>query len=272
MNRRLIQKTLITFALFLMLGPFLPGCTGDGGMSYASVYEGVFGDEPPPSPSEAVTMMYNRADPDQRQKGIRWLSAASFGGEEEYVASYRLFVSDPEANVRAAAAKALGRHGTSDDAMLLSLLLKDEDALVRWQAADALRKIHNPRTVPDLVKLLDPDLEDDGDTRTAAAMALGQYPDRVVFSRLVGALVDRDFAVVNAAHHSLTQLTGHDAGLDPRDWAQWSESQTDLFANQKPYTYDGYQPTRGWFEYLTFWNNQDQSNQTPRGLSDAGGD
>ncbi len=246
------------------------GCTSDGGVTYASFYEGLTGDEPAPTPVEAVAMMFNREDADQRRKGVGWLAASSFGGEPEYVASYRLLAADPNPNVRAAAARALGLHGSPEDAQLLSVLLTDEDPLVRWQAADGLRKIHNPAAVPALLDRLIEDNEEDADTRTAVAQALGQYADRIVFNRLAAALEDRSFAVVNAAHQSLMQLTGHDAGLDPGDWSRWADSTPNPFANQRPYTYQPYKPTRDFLDkYVLFWNNQTPGPKTPTGLSQA---
>ena len=243
-------------------------------MTYENLYEGIFGDEPPPTPTVAVAMMFNREDADQRRAGISWIAASPFGGEEEYLNSYRLFVTDPDPGVRAAAVTALGRHGIVEDAPTLATLLKDEDDLVRWQAADGLRKIHNPAVVPALVERLDPDLEEDADTRATIALALGQYPDRVVFSRLATALEQRDFSVVNAAHQSLRLLTGEDKGLEPQDWAAWFESAADPFANQQAYTYTLYEPDRDWFDrYVTFWNNNDgggpKGPQTPKGLGES---
>ena len=252
----------------------LAGCASDGGINYASIYEGVFGDERPPTPTQAVAMAFDRGDADERRKGIGWLAASSFGGEDEYMAIYRLFVDDPDPSVRAAAANALGMHGTPADAQLLIVLLADEDPLARWQAADALRKVHNPEAVAALIERLDAEVEEDPDARAAAALALGQYPDRVVFDRLVTALEDRSFTVVNAARRSLVTLTGHDAGFDPRDWGAWSADNAALFTNASDYTYQTYQPTRGWFDrYITFWNNQSDSEgpQRPTGLDAAEG-
>lgn len=249
----------------------LTGCESLG-LNYDSVYEGVFGDEPPPTPTAAVAMMFNREDADERRKGITWLAASRFGGEEEYVDSYRLFITDPDPGVRAAAATALGRHGSVADAMLLARLLADEDDLVGWQAADGLRKLHNPEAVSALLERLDPDIESDADTRATVALALGQYPDRVVFSRLATALEQPDFNVVNAAYRSLTLLTGTDQGFEPQAWATWLEQTPEPFAKQQPYTYTTYQPNRSWFDqYVTFWNNADSAGakgpQTPRGLN-----
>ncbi|MGB0767704.1 MAG: HEAT repeat domain-containing protein [Phycisphaeraceae bacterium] len=259
----------------LLLVILIPlGSIGCSSGSYAPVYEGLFGEPPQPSPTRAVEMMFDRDDADRRRQGITALAASTNGGEPEYVVSYRLFVVDPDPGVRAAAAVALGMHGSVEDATLLTPLLRDPDALVGWQAADALRKIHNPEAVSALVERLDEDLEDDADTRAAAALALGQYPDRVAFARLVTALEQGSFNVVAAAHRSLTLLTGQDLGLDPQAWAQWFETAVDPFADQQPYTYDTYKPDRSlWDQYVTFWNNHGDSKgpRKPTGINEAEG-
>ena len=276
MNARLKSGAVRSLMLGISLtcAACLTGC-GSSGLSYDALYEGLFGDEPAPTPSTAVAMMFNRDDADQRRKGITWIAASPFGGEAEYLNSYRLFVTDPDPGVRAAVATAIGRHGIVEDAKILATLLKDDDDLVGWQAADGLRKLHNPDVIPALIERLDPEIEDDADTRATAALALGQYPGDVVFSRLATALEQNDFNVVNAAHRSRTLLTGVDHGLEPQAWADWFDKTDNPFAGQKRYTYSLYQPDRDWFDqYVTFWNNADggspQGPQTPRGLGDGG--
>ncbi|MEM9348393.1 MAG: HEAT repeat domain-containing protein [Planctomycetota bacterium] len=263
----------LILALSLVVWPCLTGCEATG-LSYESVYEGFFGDEPPPTPTEAVAMMFNDQDADQKRAGIIWLAASPFGGEQEYLNSYRLFVDFPDPGVRAAVATAIGRHGTAADAIILATMLRDEDDLVGWQAADGLRKLHNPAVIDALVERLDPEIEDDGDTRATAALALGQYANDVVFSRLVTALEQSDYNVVAASHRSLRLLTGVDQGIDPQAWAAWFGQTDNAFADQQPYTYTLYEPNRGWFDqYVTFWNNNDgvttTGPQTPRGLGDV---
>ncbi len=226
----------------------------------------------PPTPKEAVAMMFDRDDADRRREGINWLSAAPFGGEEVYLESYRLFFNDPDPSVRAACAKALGLHGNVDDANLLILMLEDDNPQVRWQAANGLRMIHNPAaSAPLTARISDVD-EPDSDVRQAAADALGQYAETSVFNALSRALEDRNYAVIAAARRSLVTLTGHDAGLDPRDWAQWADQQPNgnLFAGQQQYTYAPYQKPRGWTDTIRFWRNREPAEpQPPTGLEVA---
>lgn len=252
-----------------LIGP-VGGCA-NGTLDPAGAIANVF--PQPPTPSEAVSMMFNRDDADERREGINWLSAAPFGGEEAYVESYRLFYNDPDASVRAACAQALGLHGSVDDANLLILMLADDNAQVRWNAAKGLRRIHNPAAVEPLVARIDDTAEPDSDVRQAAADALGQYADVGVYNALARALEDRNYAVIAAAHQSLITLTGHDAGHDPRDWADWAEQQgTDLFAGQQVYTYAPYQKPRGWTDTVRFWREHETVEpQKPTGLEVAGG-
>ena len=94
-----------------------------------------------------------------------------------------------------------------------------------------------------------------------------------MYNALSRALEDRNYAVIAAAHQSLVTLTGHDAGHDPRDWADWSEeSGGNLFAGQQAYTYAPYQKPRGWTDTVRFWREHEVAEpQKPTGLEVAGG-
>ena len=243
------------------------GCKASGSGEGDGFFDEAF--DMPPSPVEAVGMATDTTDADRRRQGILWLSAATFGGEDVYVELYRLFHNDPNPNVRAAAARALGLHGSTEDAALLMLLVEDENAFTRWQAANGLRMIHNIAAVEPLIRRLDPVVEEDPNVRRCAADALGQYPTITVFNSLVVALEDRDYGVVEAARNSLRTLTGHDAGLDPRDWSSWAAANGEsLFNNQQPYTYQPYTRPRYWIDYVSFWDEiyRNEGPRVPTGL------
>lgn len=265
-----IARLTASMFVAITLAAGLLGCA-NGGLDPAGAIASAF--PQPPTPSEAVAMMFDREDADQRREGINWLSAAPFGGEEAYVESYRLFFNDPDPSVRAACAQALGQHGSVDDANLLVVMLGDENPQVRWQAANGLRKIHNPAAIEPLAALTSDEDETNADVRQAAADALGQYADLSVFNALARALEDRNYAVIAAAHRSLVTLTGHDAGLDPRDWAAWSDQNAgNLFADQQVYTFAPYQKPRGWTDTVRFWRETEELGpQQPTGLEVAGG-
>ena len=260
-------------ALVFCLGGLviLPGCNSDGNFDPTDAIGAII--PTPPTPREAVLMTFDKDDADRRREGINWLSAAPFGGEENYVGVYRLMWNDPVASVRAAAARALGAHGSVEDAAQLMLLLEDENLYVRWQAARGLRMIHNPAAAAPLMRLLDDEEELDSDVRQAAADALGQYATRDVFNALTRTLEDRNYAVLIAAHKSLVTLTGYDAGYDPRDWSAWAQDNPEtIFRGQQVYTYAPYQRPRGWTDDLLFWRDDETPEpQRPTGIELAEG-
>lgn len=248
-----------TLALMLLMGMLVQaGCKSDQDAALSLF---------PPTPGEAARDAFNVYDADARRRSLAQLSAASFGGEETYLKLYRLLLDDPDPTVQAAAAKALGEHGTPADAALIIPLLSDDAAVVRWEAAKALQRVHNPAAIEPLMKAANAD--EDADVRMAAAKALGQYPQHAVFDVLVGALSDRDFGVVASAHESLVTLTGQELPSDSAAWLNWSrENRNRLFANQRQYTYQPYSEPPGFVDKMKFWKGDHQAKpQTPTGLS-----
>lgn len=219
------------------------------------------------TPGQVARNAFNVYDADTRRRSVEKLSAAPFGGEEAYVKTYRLLIDDPDPTVRAAAAKALGMHGDTTDALTLSRLLRhDETSYVRWEAAKGLQRIHNPSTTAPLMQAA---LEDrDPDVRMAAAYALGQYPSVEVFGSLVSALEDRNFGVIKAAERSLELLTGQDLNQDSAAWLAFQkEAGPALFADQQTYTFQPYQDPGGFVDSLKFWDKAEPAKaQKPRGL------
>ncbi|MEM9790036.1 MAG: HEAT repeat domain-containing protein [Planctomycetota bacterium] len=225
------------------------GCRGGGS-------DNVFGDllEPliPPTPGEAARDAFNVFDADKRRRAVALINASPFGGEDPYLRMYRLLLDDRDATVRAAVAAALGDHGTPEDADRLIPLLRDRDGFVRWQAARALQKLHNPDAIEPLIAVVTED--DDADARAAAAYALGQFDDPDAFDALVSALLDLDFGVVTNARDALTMMTGTDAGDDPADWLAWAEGRRgELFVDRLPYGYRPYVPAPAFGSRLAFW-------------------
>ena len=221
----------------------------------------------PPTPSEAAQAALSSQDADQRRDSINRIAAASFGGEAPYVRMYRLMLDYPDATVRAACVRALGEHGAVRDAALILVRIEDPSAFVRWEAARALQKIHNPVVVGRLIQTLGED--PDEDVRIAAALALGQHPQPRVFQALVGALNDRSFAVVDASNNSLHNLTGQDLGDDGSAWLNWAKNNHDaLFDGQLTYRWQPYVKPIGLLNRIQFWkDNQGAPPRPPRGLN-----
>jgi len=225
---------------------------------------GEFGESlTPVTPPEAARMMVDPHDPDNRRAGMVLISNSPFGGADAYLAVYRDRVAnetDPLA--KAASITALGRYGGPDDAPAIAACLQDEQFQVRWEAAKALQRLHNPAVVADLLKILRHDREQP-DIRVAAAVALGQYPQDRVFQGLVEALDAPELAVNAAARRSLSTLTGQDHGLYPVAWLSWYNATEQPFEGRQVYLFPTYQRQETWLEKLAFWSSKTYEQPAP---------
>ncbi|MEE9130457.1 MAG: HEAT repeat domain-containing protein [Phycisphaerales bacterium] len=225
----------------------------------------------PLTPPEAAKIMIDPNDPDNRRRGTLLIANSPFGGADPYVNIYRdMAIRERDPLAKAAALAALGRHGVPDDAIVIAASLDDENPQVKWAAAQALQRIHNVAVVADLLDVLRRD-EEQTDTRIAAAVAVGQYPQDRVFQGLVGALDDRELALNLAAVTSLQTLTGEDFGLEARAWLVWYNNAPEPFAGQREYLYPTYQRDTTWLERLAFWSSKTfEQPAPPAGLRPAG--
>ena len=217
-----------------------------------------------PSPGEAALMATDEYDADKRREGTLLLSNAPFGGDPKYIKLYRLRVEvEQDPLVLAVAIRALGKHGTPEDVLLIMPHLQDENVQVRWEAAKGLQRLHNPIAVVPLLDVLrSPD--EDSDVRLAAAIALGQYPEDRSFQGLVGALNARELSVNLGASASLETMTGQTLGLDAREWLAWYEDHPDeAFANGKEFLYPTYQREDSLLEKIVFWTEREQELPAP---------
>lgn len=226
----------------------------------------------PLSAGQAVRLMVDPYDPDNRYKGTVLIVNSPFGGGEPYVVLYRdRAAHETNPLVRAASIRALGRYGAPTDAPAIAANLSTDQAdVVRWEAALALQRLHNPSVVPELLRTLR-DENEGSDVRCAAAIALGQYPEDRVFQGLLQALDSVELGVNVSALESLKTLTGENFGLDPRPWLSWYKSTRDPFAGQRPYVYPTYQRGESFLEKLAFWSSESYEQPgTPAGLTPPG--
>ncbi len=271
-NRRSRHSHVVaTGALALALAAAAGGGCSSGGDTDGGLMGGLLEGLTPPTPGEAARQAFNTYDADERRNALALLASSSFGGEPPYLRTYRLLIDDPDATVRAAAIKALGMHGTVEDAPMLAQRLKDDAPFVRWEAAKALQRVHNPAVAQSLMDALRSD--QDADVRMAAAEALGQYARPAVYDTLVGALTDTNYGVVNAANRSLRTLTGYDGDADPVVWLAWGRLRRgELFANQRRYEYRDYQKPPGLIQKMLPWADKDAAprKRSPVGLQESG--
>ena len=215
------------------------------------------------SPPEAARMMMDTNDPDSRRKGTVFISNSPFGGTDAYMAWYRDRIEvEDNALVRGALVTALGRWGEPSDAPAIAARLEDDNDYVRWEAARALQRIHNPAVVPHLLRVVR-DVEEDTDVRTDAAVALGMYPQDNVFQGLVAAVDAPQLSINAAAAKSLNTLTGQSLGMDPEAWLDWYNGVAQPFADQQEYLFPTYQRKESFLEKLAFWSRKPYEQPAP---------
>jgi hypothetical protein len=208
----------------------------------------------PPSPIQAAEWALDPYDAENRRRGTTLLQDAPWGGSEIYVTLYRDRVeveTDPQ--VLAISIRALGRWGTPEDAVLIARRLTDRSPQVRWEAAKALQRLHNPAVIEALARRVVDDDEAD-DVRTAAAVALGQYATDRSFQSLAVALDARALSVNNAAEWSLNILTDERFGLERQAWLAWYRHAEKPFAHEQEFLYPVYRRKLDILDYLIFWN------------------
>ena len=120
----------------------------------------------------------------------------------------KALVYKKDADVRCAAAKALGNMADKLAVDGLIVVLKDPDSKVRYTAADALGKIGDARAVDGLVVVLeDPNM----DVRVRAVEALGKIGDAKAVDGLIVALKDPHVNVCMGAAEALGKVGGEHA-------------------------------------------------------------
>ncbi|MGP1346620.1 MAG: HEAT repeat domain-containing protein [Phycisphaerales bacterium] len=254
-HRALARAAGLTIAVAPLACAFV-GCAtenlagaSDDATSLLSVLSG-------PTPADAAAWATDEFDPDKRQRGITLLANAPWGGESVYVDLYEVAAQDEDPGVRAAAARALGRHGSARHVPLIVPNLEADSRILRWEAAKSLQRLHNPDAVRPLIARLDPGVEPAAEVRAAAATALGQYGETDVVLALIDALNDRDLAVNDAAHQSLVTLTGQDHGLDTNEWIRWSNQAAragTVFAERGEFIFPVFERDRFWYEVVVPW-------------------
>lgn len=223
-----------------------------------------------PTPADAARWAVDPYDADKRQRGILLLANAPFGGELVYVDLYEAALDDPDSGVRLSAIRGLALHGAPRHAPLIAPFLTDGDRLVRWEAARALQRIHNPEVVKPLIDRLDQAIEPDFDVRAAAATALGQYPERRVAQALIAALRDPSLLVNDAAERSLHTLTGQSFGYDAREWTKWLAASDAPFAGRLAFEYPVFHRDKRWYEWLIpFYRPPNETPGSPVGMASA---
>lgn len=126
--------------------------------------------------------------------------------------------------LRAEIIRTLRKFPTPESLAAAQNALKDPDADVRVAACEALGRMGGSRAVGGLSEALRGDV--DVDVRMAAARALGETRDTNSLVALGAALDDKDPAMQYRAMASLKTVTGKDLGNDVRRWQQFVKGET----------------------------------------------
>ena len=264
MPRRTAPIVACLSVLALGLGACRTGSTGaqNDTRSVLSVFA-------QPTPRDAAMMAVDEFNPDNRRRGLSMLANAQFGGEDVYIELYEAALRDGDPAVRGVAVRALGTHGGPRHVGLIVEQLEDPSPLLRWEAATALQRLHEPRAaIPALLGAADDRREPDADVRAAAVTAMGQYADRRVLDGLIGALDDPSLLVNHAARGSLWVLTGQDFGDRVPEWIEWLAAAEDPFEGRGPYRYPVFTRDRRFVEWIIpFMEPPNEVSAAPAGMS-----
>ena len=178
-------------------------------------------------PVEAAANLFHVTSPDERRDAIAYLSTQPYGHGAAYMKAYYMLTTDPHAMVRAQAMRALGAsHQQEAVAYLVNgntpankTGLSDVDAQVRRDAARGLMETFNDTAIPALADRVIKDTDDQ--VRVTCAQALKNGRTAEAYRALIGALDDRDAAVVYYAHKALVMNTGENLGTNARPWLEW---------------------------------------------------
>jgi len=251
---RPVRAAPAQFALLLAAGICaLAGCRGVGGGAAANNNQqptSLLDLVSPPTPATAAAWAVDPYDADKRYRGTLMLANAPWGGEPVYIRLYEEALNDGVPNVRAAGIRGLALHGGPENVPMILPSLESEDRLLRWEAARALQRLHNPVAIPALLRVLDEKTEPEPFVRSAAAVALGQYADPRAVEGLIAALADRDLGVNLAAQQSLRTLTGQDFAFNIRAWLAWRKSTDDLFAGRSRFEFPVFYRNRRGLEWI----------------------
>lgn len=245
------------------------GCENFGGAA-AMQEDSILSVIAPPTALDAVQMMTDEYNADNRFRGLSIIANASYGGEDAYVQWYEVALQDEDPAVRTAAVRALGRHGEPRHVPMIVALSDDPDPALRWEVVRTLQRLHHEDAIGALMERMRFKSEAEADVRAGAATALGQYAQPRVLDGLIQALDDRELIVNRAALKSLVTLTGQDFGYDVRGWIVWKENAADVFAARGDYRYPAFHRDAEWWEVIVPWlDPPNEVEEAPVGMASS---
>ena len=181
------------------------------------------------TPATAARDMVDQQYPDKRRFGILRLAQEAYArqGLSERDLWADMARRDTDYTVRTAGIRALNWSRDPVHTQIFINALKDDQPLVRMEAAKALANLPNVQAAGPLMDRLQND--DSRDVRIAAADALRCYKTDETAHALVAVLNDSDFDVAWQARQSLRLMTAYDFGYDQSAWLDF------LATNKQPF-------------------------------------
>ncbi|HEX8340729.1 MAG TPA: HEAT repeat domain-containing protein [Tepidisphaeraceae bacterium] len=172
------------------------------------------------TPRDAALKMETAKTPDTRREGLTELAERPFGRGAPYTERYQQIGRfDDDANVRAAALRALNRSRDGVAKPLFVESLKDASPRVRLEAAKALANVPDSAAVPSLLAIANNPAEP-ADNRIAAVDALRHHRSLENARALINLLTERDFGIAWQARQSLRAMTGADRFYSQSAWLE----------------------------------------------------
>lgn len=228
----MLQRPLALLLSLLVLA--CAGCTGSPSkLSFWPFQEKKSGPPGIVSPTEQVDMLRDMAKKAQSRTPQ----------EKQQVSALLVSMLGRESDplLRAEIVRTMRKFPTPETMAAVQGTLKDNDADVRVAACEALGQMGGAQAVAGLSDALRSDV--DADVRIAAARALGDTRDSAALVALGTALEDSDPAMQYRAVASLKNVTGKDLGNDVRRWQQYVKGETPQPAEPVSIA----ERVRGWF-------------------------
>lgn len=161
--------------------------------------------------SKDINQLVNEIDPNGRMIIDPICQKLIEVGSSEIETFIKRFTTSEESRIRWNLAYVLGELKSNNAIDVLISALRDQNGLVREQAARALGKIRDKRAVDALMRSLKSD--ERYDVREIAAWALGEIGDEGAIPALIDAIADEEIEVEDNAIDSLMRLATSDSSL-----------------------------------------------------------
>ncbi len=215
---------LLTLAFGISSG--FPGCAGKVGTTARSMLSHVRSDDDPNARYEAYAKLGRKRTYDNEQQLVEAVTEMAT----------RLTEGKEPAMTRAVICRSLGELKRPEAREALIKAIDDEDGDVRTEAARALGKVGNDEDAVLLARMMAIDTTHNGRVAAAEGLANLKPKDPKVLISLSENLNNDDPAIRLAAYRALKSITGADPGTDVETWQEYLAKTVPGFDGETPIT------------------------------------